>query len=302
MNHHLKAFVLGHPIEHSLSPVLHSAAYQALGLDASYNRLDTEVEQFSSRMEMGEDDANLLGFSVTMPLKKEACAAVQHVSDLGKALGVVNTVYWRESSVGRRESFGHNTDVSGIVNALIYAGLQKSVEGRFAVIGGGGTAISAVVAGQVLGYRSVDVFVRSAHRAQDVAEVAAQLGMECQLIPLENVVADVEYYEAVISTLPAGAADHWCAQLHQIASGAVLLDVSYDPWPSKLAQRWVELGGVVVSGLEMLMYQAFEQVKLFTGHEVSDRFDNELEVLNSMCRSIGLPDRSNPPEPVAGLS
>lgn len=297
----MKAFVLGHPIEHSLSPDLHSAAYKALGLEADYSRLDTEVGDFEGRMKSGLENPEVLGYSVTMPLKKEACASAHHVSNLGSALGVVNTIYWRTNEAENRESYGHNTDVSGIVNALKYAGLQDKPSGNFAVIGGGGTAISAVVAGYVLGFRAVDVFVRNKAKAADVEDVTHKLGMKCDLRELAGFPESVSTYAAVISTLPAHAADSWADQLQVLNRNAVLLDVSYDPWPSLLAIKWEKLGGSVVSGLEMLLYQALEQVKLFSGHPVSYRFSNELDVLNAMCRAIGLPERTLLPIPVLDI-
>lgn len=293
----MKAFVLGQPIEHSLSPVLHSAAYEVLGADISYGRREVGrrglPEVFAGLVAGGD----LAGLSVTMPLKFAIIAELDRLTDFAQTVGVVNTVFWRQGL-----AWGHNTDVSGIVNALLFAGARLSPGRAPAILGGGGTATAAVAALVALGASSVDVFVRDAVRAGGVAEVASRLGIEVNYLPLESFPGVAARYEAVISTLPSGAADSLAGNLASGLRGAVLLDVSYDPWPSLLATAFEKAGGAVVSGKEMLMYQAFDQVKLFTGGEVTDRGERDLEVLNAMCASIGLPQRDVLPQALVHIA
>lgn len=286
----MKAFVLGHPIEHSLSPVLHSAAYEVLGADILYGRRDTQVHELASRFQELQAPGDLRGLSVTMPLKAAMVGEVDELTDFARSVGVVNTVYWRAG-----KAIGHNTDVSGIVNALHHAGAQFENTGVPAILGGGGTATAAVAALVSMGARSIDVFVRDPQRAQGVQDVADRLGAQIRYRAIESYAEHYGSYEVTISTLPAGAADQFASKLAGELRGAVLLDVSYDPWPSKIAHAFEAAGGTIVSGKEMLMYQGYEQVRLFAPDEFAEAAGRELEVLNAMCRALDLAERQTLP-------
>lgn len=161
-----RAYVLGHPITHSLSPVLHSAAYKMLGENIAYTRRDTVPEDLPTLMAQADAGRTICGFSVTMPLKTEIMRYLDTVSDLAEMTGAVNTVFWRNAE-GTEEpkSYGHNTDVGGIVNALRHAGLTEAdTEAQPAIVGGGATAISALAALHRLGYTRVTVYARSLHK------------------------------------------------------------------------------------------------------------------------------------------
>lgn len=309
------AYVLGHPIDHSLSPNLHRAAYKYLGESLSYDRRDTTTDGLAAIFAEAKTGQCLRGLSVTMPLKTAVIQYCDSVSDLAELTGAVNTVYWQEHSgqdtVSTKLSrvHGHNTDVGGIVNALLHGGLIIQGDSAFckaipksgdssggtvqkvAIIGAGATAISALVALHYLGYRSVDVYARSLHKLATLHAVADRLDMSVQEYHLVDFPAATEHYSAVISTLPAHAADDWADFLTALAHGAVLLDVAYNPWPSALATAWQERGGAVVSGLEMLLYQALDQVRIFSRYSNTERLPDELGVLNAMCQAIHLPPR-----------
>jgi len=214
--------------------------------------------------------------------------------------GAVNTVYPRGEKV-----LGDNTDVIGIVNALRHAGLKPNPErDEPAVIGGGATAISALTALHQLGYRRASVYARSLHKLGSVQKAADRLGVQLSSVALAEFPAEqkARRHNPVISTLPARAADDWAPQLADPAGASathrpVLLDVAYNPWPSVLASAWEANGGTVVSGLEMLLYQAVEQVLLFTGRELQPA--ELLGLINAMCAAVGLPSREHLPAPLA---
>lgn len=294
-----KAFVLGHPIKHSKSPDLHGAAYAVLGEHIRYARLETGVDDLGAVFAAhGPQDATC-GFSVTMPLKEAVMDYVDELSAFASAVGVVNTVYWRTDTNGTLRSYGHNTDVSGIVNALLATGASQVT--RFpAIIGGGGTATAALAALAYMGAQKVRVFVRDSSRAQLVKDVAARLKLPLEFAAITDYSGLVGEHEVTICTLPAGAADELLPSQppSESYSGHYLLDVSYDPWPSPLAVRWEAGGGAVTSGLEMLMYQALDQVKLFTGTSLEADLPKQQKVLDAMCRAVGLPERISPVQPV----
>lgn len=279
-----RAAVLGHPISHSKSPALHSAAYAKLGVDIEYSAIDVTVERLPSFMDSIRGDDAWCGLSVTMPLKSAMVKEVDEVRGAGAHLGVINTVVF-EHDAGQVRRVGYNTDVAGIVEAVRYAGVVAAPHA--AILGGGGTSAAAVAAVQELGARHVDVFVRDAGRAGDAQAAAAAVGISLNIRPLTEAATAVAGTDLVISTFPPRAADSLAEELAALpGTGAgVLLDVAYDPWPSRLAEVWHGHGGAVVPGLEMLMYQAAEQIRRFSGCDV------DAAVIDVMCDSVGLPRR-----------
>lgn len=292
-----RAYVLGHPIGHSLSPALHRAAYRYVGDDdLEYQRRDTVREDLPGifaevNHPAGTPEAPYIaGLSVTMPLKTAVIEYCDELTELARITGAVNTVY-----VNGLKVIGHNTDVAGIVNALLQAGLDPAPQReRPAVVGGGATAISALTALHRLGYGGVDLYARSLHKLADVHAVADRLGVQVTPQPLAQFPAAVSAYNPVISTLPARAADAWAQDMGELTAGSLLLDVAYDPWPSLLASEWEKRGGTVVSGLEMLLYQAVEQVLIFTRRTPDDT--EKLGMLNAMCAAVGLAPREHLPQ------
>ena len=296
-----RAYVLGHPIAHSLSPALHRAAYAYLGeANLEYDRRDTLPDDLPAIMRgvrnpAGTEEAPYIaGLSVTMPLKTAVIQYCDELSETARVTGAVNTVYPRGEKV-----LGDNTDVIGIVNALLHAGLKPNHErDEPAVIGGGATAISALTALHQLGYSRVSVYARSLHKLGSVQEAADRLGVQLEQVSLADLPQNLAErgHHPVVSTLPARAADEWASQLSGLKGASathrpVLLDVAYNPWPSVLASAWEANGGTVVSGLEMLLYQAVEQVLLFTDRTLSE--GELLGLVNAMCAAVGLPLRAS---------
>ena len=302
-----RAYVLGHPIAHSLSPALHRAAYAYLGeANLEYDRRDTLPNDLPAIMHgvrhpKGTEDAPYIaGLSVTMPLKTAVIQYCDELSETARVTGAVNTVYPRGERV-----LGDNTDVIGIVNALRHAGLEpQPLKDSAAIVGGGATAISALTALHQLGYSRVSVYARSLHKLGSVQEAADRLGVQLSTVALAEfpVEQKARRHNPVISTLPARAADDWASQLSGLKGASathrpVLLDVAYNPWPSALASAWEASGGAVVSGLEMLLYQAVEQVLLFTDCTLQPA--ELLGLINAMCEAVGLPSREHLPAPLA---
>lgn len=279
-----RAAVLGHPISHSKSPALHTAAYARLGVDIGYSAIDVTVAGLPAFMESLRAEDSWCGLSVTMPLKSAMVREVDEVRGAGALLGVINTVVF-EYDGGAVRRAGYNTDVAGIVESVRYAGVATTPHA--AILGGGGTSAAAVAAVHELGADHVDVFVRDAGRAGDAEAAAAAVGISLSVRPLTEAATAVAGTDLVISTFPPRAADDLAEELAALpGTGAgVLLDVAYDPWPSRIAEAWRGHGGAVVPGLEMLMYQAAEQIRLFSGCDV------DTAVIDVMCDSVGLPRR-----------
>ncbi|MFQ4149026.1 shikimate dehydrogenase [Arthrobacter sp. LAPM80] len=302
MNTPLQGAVLGHPIGHSKSPALHNAAYALLGANFSYRAIDVEVPGLAGFLAQVRAEGNWYGLSVTMPLKNEAAELVDELTAVARVLASVNTIIATTNDAGTTTLRGENTDVAGIVNALRHAGARERP--RAAILGGGGTAVAAVAALAQLGAVETVVFVRNPAKAAGTLDVAAALDTPVALELFEGAAHVLGGFDVVISTLPPRGADglaaEFAADMHArgaMLERAVLLDVAYDPWPSALAQAWESCGGTVVAGIEMLLYQGVEQVKLFAeaGGYGTLATDQVGDVINVMCDAIGV-HRRNPHE------
>jgi shikimate dehydrogenase len=271
--------VLGSPIGHSKSPTLHRAAYGVLGLPWRYDAI--EVVEGSLGAFLNTLDASWRGVSLTMPLKREVLPMLTTRTDLVGRVGASNTLLFGDDG----GVHGFNTDVSGIVEAFGAHGVTEleSVQ----LLGGGATAASALEAVARMGCTRVLLSVREPERAVALTPVAEELGIELVTRRLGVMDRSLRVPSAVISTLPGGTA-HELIYPEAVRTGAVLLDVAYDPWPSELARAWHEVGGMVISGLEMLLYQAVGQVRIFVTGEQSAPLLDEDRVVAAMRAAIGL--------------
>jgi shikimate dehydrogenase len=243
--------VLGSPIEHSLSPVLHAAAYVELGLDDwSYERFEvteTELPEFVARC-----DATWRGLSLTMPLKAVALELGQ-VDPIAALVGAANTLVFSD---GGRQVY--NTDVGGLVSALTRAGATNPR--RVTILGSGATARSALVSASQLGATVVTLAARDLGKADRLRSLAQALGLE---LSVQHWDEQLPPADLVISTVTAGAADARAALI--AASAPVIFDALYDPWPTPLARAAERAGRTVVNGLDLLVGQAIGQIELMTG-------------------------------------
>lgn len=259
----MKAAVLGSPVGHSLSPVLHRAAYAELGLrEWSYGLFECEESGLGAFL--AECDESWAGLSLTMPLKKRAMELADKVDDLATRVGGANTLVR-----GGGAWCAYNTDVGGIVEALAEAGLDGPR--TVAVLGAGATAASALAAFSRFGRGAVDgggpevvLLARDTGRAANALAAAERLSLDLTVAGLDEIGRHLDV-DLVVSTLPPGAADAHAAALAR--SRAALFDVVYAPWPTAAADAVAARGGTVVGGFPMLLHQAVAQVCLMTGIE-----------------------------------
>lgn len=248
--------VVGSPIAHSLSPLLHATAYRELGIeDAAYERHEVGAGELADFL--AGPGQELGGLSVTMPGKPEAFALAAERDSTSEILGVANTLLRRPGGSWRAE----NHDVHGIVAALRDHG--AGTPRRAAVLGSGATAASAVLALCRMGAEEILLSARSAEKLTPLATLASDQGARPVLVPWADA-ADLMSAEVAVSALAApGAralAEDWSAR-SALPVVPLLLDVLYDPWPAPLAALLAARGSEVASGLEMLVHQADMQVR-----------------------------------------
>ena len=279
-----RAGVLGAPVAHSLSPVLHNAAYQALGLTGwTFDRIECDAETLPGLVTRSDPD--WVGYAVTMPGKRAALAMADIVTDRAAAVGAANTLLrldngWQADC----------TDVSGVTGALRAAGgYQATPDATGVVLGAGGTASAALAGLADLDVREVTMVVREPARATDARATAERLGVRLDVLRWAD--TDIGALAAgcavLVSTVPAEAAAPHAAQL---ALAPCLLDVIYHPWPTPVADAVAARGGLLATGLDMLLHQAFGQVEQFTGQAAPrEAMRNALRAAtgNSLALPIG---------------
>ncbi len=250
----MRCAVIGSPIAHSLSPVMHQAAYAELGLDWTYEAVLVEEQGLQEFLSSLGDDVR--GLSVTAPLKRRLAELVAPVA--GPPLGVANTVVVEDGTLAT-----HNTDVPGAVAALGERGVDRVLSAR--ILGGGATAASIALALSTVGTSRIEFVVRDGARAAAAVDVAESAGMSASVRLFDEPMLD--RVDLLVSTVPTAAVS---AQAHELVEAAhAVFDVVYDPWPSLLAITADGAGLPIVSGLDLLAHQAALQVELMTGEPIS---------------------------------
>jgi shikimate dehydrogenase len=271
----MRCAVLGDPIEHSLSPVLHRAAYDVLGLDWTYDALRVPaggLAAFVSGL-----DADWRGLSLTMPLKREVIPLLTSQDEWTRVSGVANTVLLDHDG----ERHGLNTDVPGAL-AAVNTATQVHIHAAV-VLGGGATAASVLLALAERGLAEATLVVRDPARAQETLDAVARHPHPPRVrvlawADLGPVTADI-----VVSTVPPEAQDE--AVVAATREVPVVFDVLYDPWPTPLARVAATDGRTVIGGLDLLLWQAVDQVRAMTG-----RFDVPVEAMRA-AGEAGLAER-----------
>jgi shikimate dehydrogenase len=250
-----RAAVLGSPVAHSLSPVIHRAGYEAAGLAGwSYDAIECQEGELARLVAgLGPEWA---GLSLTMPLKEVALAVADRVALLPEALGAANTLVREPDGRWRAD----NTDAPGMMEAVGPVHRPATV----VVLGAGGTARAALGAAARLGAGRVTVVARRAEAIARLEPVAARLGIAVVPHRWSAAAEVIGPADLVISTVPRGVADPLSGQVVW-RPDTVLLDALYDPWPTPLAAAAAAAGCRVVSGLDLLLAQAVGQFQLFTG-------------------------------------
>jgi shikimate dehydrogenase len=252
----IKGAVLGSPIDHSLSPRLHRAIFDYLDIEGSYEAIEVKSGQLADFFEERRGEFDYL--SLTMPLKEEALTLDVDVDEISRRIQSANTLIKREASWTLS-----STDGSGFLQALAQKELTSFTS--VLILGAGGTA--RAVAGALDSVStSITVLGRSSTREQALADAITAADFTYRIWDQS---IDFEEFDLVVNTTPAGAADLLAENLHGEIS-VPLFDVIYKPWPTVLAARWLDCGGLVLNGLELLLYQGIDQVEKVVG-KISDR-------------------------------
>ena len=267
--------VWGDPIEHSLSPAMHTAAYALLGWDWTYGR--RRVDEASFADELASLGPEHRGLSLTMPLKHVAYAAAGQHDARAALTGAANTLV-------RSGSGWHafNTDAGGIVAALAEAGVVAADRAR--IVGAGATASAALVALSEIGVRQVWIAARRPAAAASLQDLGERLRLLVDAVPLDS--ATHASVDVTIATLPGGVSVDESVADRLAAAGGALLDVVYGHWPTDLSRAWDRIGAPAQGGAGMLLHQAVLQIRAFASGGVDQPLPREDEVVAVMRRAL----------------
>jgi shikimate dehydrogenase len=263
------AAVIGHPVRHSVSPLLHNAAFRALGLDWVFTAFEVAPGRAAQAAE-GARDLGIAGLSVTMPHKADILPALDDLSPVAEALGAVNTVV--RQAGGRL--FGDNTDGAGFLDALREDEGFEPNGRRCLVVGAGGAARAVVLALAHAGAAEVVVANRTEGRAEDAAALVPRVARP-------GTVEEAGDAQLIVNATPQGMAGN--AQLavpaELLGPGQLVVDLVYHPVMTPLVEAAKARGATAVNGLGMLIHQAAHAFRLWTGE------DPPLEVMSAAALS-----------------
>jgi shikimate dehydrogenase len=260
----ISAGVLGSPISHSLSPLLHNTIYDSLGIDASYRAY--EVASGDLRSFLDGEGSSLNCLSLTMPLKEEALTIAGLVSDISRQIQSGNTLHkvdgaWNLTS----------TDVDGFAHALEIN--ERDAKGSVLIIGAGATARAVIAACDGVSDK-VTVVNRSAERETAIRSSAPNT--EVDFVSWSDEI-NFGSFDLVVNTSPGNAATVFVSQVQSVAS--TFFEVLYNPWPTPLLAQWRLSGGLGIDGLDLLIHQAISQASIFAESPI-DR-DSMAKILRS---------------------
>jgi shikimate dehydrogenase len=261
--------VFGDPVEHSLSPVMHNAAYKALGMDCEYHKFRVTPDD----LEVAIKGARAMGFggvNLTIPLKEKALGIVEP-DTMAQAIGAVNTIDFSGDDIagitGITGIAGHNTDGIGAVKALAASGVD--IPGSRVLILGAGGAARAVAYQLAKDGARVTIANRTLERAQELAENVRSVGNAngTGLEELPKLTADADI---IINTTSVGMhpeTDRTLVTADMMHTGQVIFDIVYSPLKTRLLMEAKKAGAVTIDGIRMLVLQGAESFRIWTGIE-----------------------------------
>ncbi len=252
--------VFGDPVEHSLSPVMHNAAFAALGMDCEYHKFRVTKDDLKEAIH-GAKAMGFGGLNLTIPLKEKAIRMVEP-DPLAEAVGAVNTIEFRDDSI-----IGHNTDGIGALNSLKSSGVVVS-HSNVLLLGAGGAARAVAYQLASNGAR-VTIANRTSKRAVELATNVSSVG-RAEGTGLEDLPGLVEQSHIIINTTSVGMhpdTDQTLVSEDMMHAGQVVFDLVYNPLQTKLLKEAKKAGAITVDGIKMLVLQGVESFRIWTGTE-----------------------------------
>ncbi len=276
--------IIGKPLGHSLSPLLHNKAIEKLEANYKYEswELDhSELEQFLKRVK--ENESLVSGFNVTIPYKEEIMNFLDELDPLASKLKAVNTVKYENGKLK-----GYNTDGLGLLETLNKNNVKYENK-NILILGSGGACkgVALFLANKNIG--EIDIVARNIKEGSFIRDELIKMEVPSKFILWENLsVLDVEEYQIIIQTTPIGMKENDVEidfPYSKLTSRHTMLDIIYNPIETKFLKSGKKYGASCINGLEMLVYQGFYSFKIWTGLEEDTDLMLEvaLEKLGGKC-------------------
>ena len=255
--------LIGHPVEHSFSPPMHNAAFDALGMDWAYVAFDVNPNDLSSAIE-GAKSLNIEGFNVTIPHKIEVMQYLNELDEVASLIGAVNTIDLKNLK-------GYNTDGIGAVRAIEEVSPIKDKNVIVAGAGGASRAISFYLA--KFGADSITILNRNVNKAQNLAEdvLKSDLISDVKSDSISQINGYLGNADILVDTTPLGMDPHIddepIARADNMHEDLVVFDAVYNPNETVLIKEAIKAGAKPVYGIKMLLYQGAESFKIWTGQD-----------------------------------
>ena len=250
--------IIGDPIDHSLSPAIHNAAFSSLGLNCSYISFRVQEGQLKNSLDSLRA-INIGGFNVTMPHKVRVLEYVDQYDKTVELVGAANTVKNEDGKF-----CAYNTDVLGFIKPLRQRGIDFSGF-EVTILGAGGAARAVAVAlASERGIANINIFNRNTDRSKELGSMLEKLGLKAAIVSSENIQNIASKSNLIINTTPLGMKDEQSLiKSSSIRKDAIVYDIVYKPINTNLLENARTAGAEVVYGYEMLLEQAVASFKIW---------------------------------------
>jgi len=250
--------IIGDPIDHSLSPAIHNAAFSSLGLNCSYISFRVQEGQLKNSLDSLRA-INIGGFNVTMPHKVRVLEYVDQYDKTVELVGAANTVKNEDGKF-----CAYNTDVLGFIKPLRQRGIDFSgFEVTILGAGGAARAVAVALAGE-RGIANINIFNRNTDRSKELANLLKKLGLRASIVSSDNIQNIASKSNLIINTTPLGMkGEQSLIKSSSIRKDAIVYDIVYKPINTNLLENARTAGAKVVYGYEMLLEQAIASFKIW---------------------------------------
>lgn len=262
----IKTALIGHPVSHSLSGIIHNAAFKALGVEGKYEVIDVPTGELQSVIQNLKNE-NYSGFNVTIPYKVDVKSYLSMSDIFAEYAGCTNCVKIKPNGM----MYGYNTDIYGFSHAIPDRIRNSLKDKKVLVLGNGGAARAVAVALGMLEVSQIDFRVRDFDKAQNLFDNVKRIFPKTE-VNLIKVIDNISQYSMIVNTTPLGTSGEnqdkmpiASSLLEQADKSALVYDLVYNPTETQLIKAAKSNGLSTVGGLDMLIGQAVKGFKIFTG-------------------------------------
>lgn len=255
--------VIGFPVSHSMSPIMHNREFQALQMDAYYTAFAVHPNQLQKAIE-GVRALHIKGINVTIPHKVTVIDFLDEIDEEARLIGAVNTI---KNENGRL--IGSNTDGEGYLRSLLSVSDIPLATKKVLIIGAGGAARAIVIAIARYGVQRIDIANRTVSKAEQLVHHANKF-VSGNAMNIQEAEAKLSDYDIVINTTSVGMSPYVTEsplQVHNLKRGTIVSDLIYNPLTTLFLQQAKERGAITDNGVGMFVHQGALAFEKWTGIE-----------------------------------